>query len=457
MATDCIAQVTFNFDPKSKPVVARFDVPYASSDGGAILLKGIDTQLGLTKRVTACLDDPRQPGKIQHQTLELFRQRIFGIACGYADCNDAARLADDAIHKLLVDRDPIAGPALASQPTLSRFENAVGWRELLAMGHVLAETVIEHHRRRLKGRATRITIDLDPTDDPTHGQQEFTFFNGHYDTWCYLPVVATVTFNAEADQYAVAAVLRPGNAPASLGARGLLRRLIRQLREAFHGATIRVRLDGGFATPTVFTFLEAEQVEYVVGMPSNTRLEKRARRLMGKARMRSKATGRTEHLYGETRYAAKTWKRKRRVIIKAEVVRHPGRDPKNNPRFVVTNLPDAPQAVYEEIYCRRGDMENRLKELHHGLEMDRTSCSRFLANQFRVLLSLAAYMLFQELQRRARGTACADAQVTTLRERLIKLAVWVERSVRRIVLHLPATCPWRSTWRQLARAVGATT
>jgi len=456
MATDCIAQVTFNFDPKMKPVVAAFDAEHASSDGGAILLKGIDTHLGLTKRLAACLQDARQPGKIQHQTLELVRQRVFGIACGYADCNDAARLADDAIHKLLVDRDPIAGPALASQPTLSRFENTVGWRELLTMGHRLAETVIEHHRRRLKGRARRITIDLDPTDDPTHGQQEFTFFNGHYDTWCYLPVVATVTFDAEAEQYAVAAVLRPGTASASLGARGLLRRLIRQLREAFRSPTIRVRLDGGFATPAMFTFLEAQAVEYVVAMASNARLEKRARRLMGQARMLSKATGQTAHCYGETRYAAKSWKRKRRVIIKAEVVRHPGRDPKNNPRFVVTNLPDAPRTVYEQVYCQRGDVENRLKELHHGLEMDRTSCSRFLANQFRVLLTLAAYILFQELQRRTRGTACADAQVTTLRERLIKLAVWVERSVRRIVLHLPTSFPWLSTWRHLARAVGAT-
>src|SRR5207249_1066483 len=299
--------------------------------------------------------------------------------------------------------------------------------------------------------ASRITIDLDPTDDPTHGQQEFTFFNGHYDTWCYLPVVATVTFDDEAEQYAVAAVLRPGNAPASLGACGLLRRLIRQLRAAFRAPPIRVRLDGGFATPTMFAFLEAQQVEYVVAMASNARLETRARRLMGKARMRSKATGRTEHLYGETRYAAKTWKRRRRVIIKAEVVQHPGRDPKNNPRFVVTNLPGAPKTIYEQIYCQRGDVENRLKELHHGLELDRTSCSRFLANQFRVLLTLAAYVLFQELQRRARGTACADAQVTTLRERLIKLAVWVERSVRRIVLHLPTSFPWLRTWRQLAR------
>jgi hypothetical protein len=454
MATACIPQVTFQGEGFAKPVVARFDQPHASTDGGAILLKSVDTHLGLTKQVAGCLVDDRQPGKIQHEIIELVRQRVFGLVCGYADCNDAARLANDPIHKLLIERDPLAGPALASQPTLSRFENAVGWPELRDMAHVLADTVIEQQRRRRKGRAERITIDLDPTDDPTHGQQEFTFFNGHYDTWCYLPLVATVTFNDERAQFAVAAVLRPGNAPATRGARGILRRLLRKLRPAFPTATFRVRLDGGFANPQLFAFLEREQVEYVVAMASNARLEKRARRLMGKARMRSKATGQTEHLYGETRYAAKSWKRKRRVIIKAEVVRHPGRDPKNNPRFVVTNLSDEPQAVYE-FYCGRGDVENRLKELHHGLEMDRTSCSSFLANQFRVLLTLAAYILFQELRRRAAKTVCADAQVTTLRERLIKLAVWVERSVRRIVLHLPTTFPWLTTWRQLAHAVGA--
>ncbi len=175
---------------------------------------------------------------------------------------------------------------------------------------------------------------------------------------------------------------------------------------------------------------------------------------MGRARMRSKASGQTEHLYGETRYATRTWKRKRRVIIKAEVVRHPGRAPKNNPRFVVTNLPDRPEAVYQ-IYCGRGDMENRLKELHHGLALDRTSCHRFLANQFRVLLTVAAYILFQSLQAHAPGTACADAQVSTVRERLFKLAAWVQRSARRIVLHLPRTYAWLTAWRQLALRVGA--
>jgi hypothetical protein len=455
MATDCIAQLTFRFQQNSKPVVAAFDMAHASSDGGAILLKAIDRRLGLTERLATCVSEWRTPGKVQHSILELLRQRVFGLALGYADCNDAARLVHDPIHKLMVGRDPLTGLGLASQPTLSRFENAVSARELRAMMHVLADTVIAQQRRRRHGRATRITLDLDPTDDPTHGQQEFAFFNGHYDTWCYLPVVATVTFNEEPAQFAVAAVLRPGQAPAGLGARGILRSLLRKLRAAFPAATFRVRLDGGFASPKLFTFLEREQVEYVVAMASNRRLEKRARRLMGRARVLSRQTGETAHLYSETRYAAKKWTRKRRVIIKAEVVRHPGRTPKNNPRFVVTNLTTRPQAVYE-FYCQRGDVENRLKELHHGLEMDRTSCSKFRANQFRVVLALAAYILFQELRRRAVKTAGADAQVTTLRERLIKLAVWVERSARRIVLHLPLTFPWVLTWRQLARAVGAT-
>src|SRR5881628_1594501 len=456
MATDCITQVTFQGDGFPMPVVARFDQPDASSDGGLVLVKALDTHLGLTARWAACLDDGRQPGKVLHETIELLQQRIFGVCAGYADCNDAARLVHDPIHKLVIGRDPIAGLGLASQPTLSRFENAVSARELRAMTHVLADTVIAQQRRRLHGRVGRITIDLDPTDDPTHGQQEFAFFNGHYHTWCYLPVVATVTFNDEPAQFAVAAVLRPGKAPAGLGARGILRALLRKLRAAFPAATFRVRLDGGFASAKLFTFLEREQLEYVVGMPSNRRVEKRARRWMGRARVLSRLTGETAHLYGETRYAAKSWARRRRVIIKAEVVRHPGRAPKNNPRFVVTNLALGPQAVYA-FYCQRGDVENRLKELHHGLELDRTSCSRFLANQFRVLLTLASYILFQELQRRTHGTACADAQVTTLRERLLKLAVWVERSVRCIVLHLPASFPWLSTWRQMARAVGATT
>jgi hypothetical protein len=236
---------------------------------------------------------------------------------------------------------------------------------------------------------------------------------------------------------------------------GRLRLLFRKLRAAFPGVRLRVRLDGGFAGEDVLGFLEAEGVEYVVALGGNRRLDKRAQRLMGRARMRSKASGKTEHLFGETRYAAGKWRRKRRVIIKAEVVRHPGRDPKNNPRFVVTNLPHTPANVYA-IYRERGDVENRIKELKDGVALDRLSCSRFRANQFRLLLTAAAYILFQGLRLAARGTAWAIAQVTTLRERLLKVAVWIERSVRRIVLHFPTTFPWRREWGELAAALGAT-
>jgi Transposase DDE domain group 1 len=455
MATPCIAQLRFEGEAFPKPVVATFDQEATSSDGGAVLLKALDGRLGVTATVARCLTDRRQAGKVQHGLAELVRQRVFGLACGYADCNDAARLADDPIHKFLVDRDPLTGPSLATQATLSRFENAVGPLELVRLGHALAELVVTSHRARLRGRARLITIDLDPTDDPTHGQQQFTFFNGHYDTWCYLPLLGTVTFNDEAEQHLVLALLRPGNSPAKLGAIGRLRRLFRTLRAAFPGARLRVRLDGGFAGEDILGFLEAEAVEYLVAVGSNARLEKRVRRLMGKARMRAKASGETAHVFGETRYAAKKWTHKRRVILKAEVVRLPGREPKDNPRFVVTNLPHTPAHVYQ-IYRARGDVENRIKELKADVALDRLSCSRFLANQFRLLLTAAAYILFQALRQRAAQTAWATAQVSTLREQVLKVAAWVERSVRRIVLHLPAAFPWRSQWQQLARALGAT-
>jgi hypothetical protein len=438
-----------------KPLVATFDTPQQSSDGGAILLKTIDDELGLTARLAACLPEWRQAGKIAHDLPTLIRQRCFGLACGYADANDAAQLKADPIHKLLVGRDPRTDPDLASQPTLSRFENAITPREVYWLTQTLADVVIARHQARLGvTRVRRITLDLDPTDDPTHGQQELSFFNGHYDTWCYLPLVGTLTFNGERTQHLVTAILRPGNAPATRGVLGLLRRLFAKLRVAFPHARLRVRLDGGFATPALFAFLEAEGVEYLVAMASNVKLEKRVRRLLGRARVLSKASGQSAQVFGETRYAAKSWHRKRRVIMKAEVVRLTGRDPRDNPRFVVTNLPQSPRRVYE-IYRERGDVENRLKELHYGLGFDRTSCSRFWANAFRVLLTAAAYVLLQTLRQRLAATPAAGLQVSTLRERLFKLGARVQVSARRIVLHLPSAFPWLVLWQAVALALGA--
>ena len=438
--------------------MATFDQPHASSDGGAVLLKAAERRYGLIDGFARCLVDDRQPGKVRHTLADLMAQRIFGLACGHADANDADRLADDPIHKLLLGRDPVAGDSLASQPTISRFENRVGVQELYAMGRELAANVIERHQRRLRGRARQITIDLDPTDDPTHGAQQLTFFNGHYDCWCYLPLLAFLTFDDESEQYLCAAMLRPGNAPAARGARGLLRRLIAMLRIAFPKARFLVRLDGGFATPELFDVLEAEPgLDYVVAMAENAVLTRFAEPAMVEARTLSEASGQTEHVYTEAHYAARTWPHERRVIIKAEVVRLSGREPRDNARFVVTNLRRTPRWIYEHVYCARGDIENRIKELHDGLQIGRTSCCRFWANQLRVLLTAAAYVLMQELRLCAARTACARTQVTWLRARLLKLGVHVVVSVRRIVLHLPSATPDLVAWRQIALALGART
>jgi hypothetical protein len=453
--TDCLLFPDI-FD---RPVVAKFDQRQGSSDGGAVLLKAADQRLGLTSALAACLKEERQSGKICHEIEELLTQRVMGIALGYEDANDAARLAADPVHKLLVGRDPIQGEDLASQPTLSRFENTPDRKELLRMSEALADCVIERHRKRLHGRARRITIDLDPTDDPTHGAQQLTFFNTHYDSYCYLPVVGFLTFNDETEQYLVAAVLRAGNVSGSCGAIGILRRLLRRLDAAFPGVTFRVRLDGGFAAPEVLEFLDGQpRVDYVVNLASNAVLDRLVEPAMRTARRLSKESGETEHVYGEFRYKTKkTWKYERRILYKAEVVRHPHRDPKDNPRFVVTNMKQSPQWLYEEVYCQRGDLENRIKELHYGMEIGRTSCTSFWANQFRVLMTAAAYVLMQELRLRLARTDCARAQVSTLREHFLKLGVQVIVSVRRIVLHLPQAFPYSDHFHRLALSLGAQT
>jgi hypothetical protein len=452
---DTIPQTVLFPDLFDRPLVATFDQAHASSDGGAILLKAADARLGLIDALTNCVTEDRTATRVAHTLRELIAQRVFGIACGYPDANDGDRLADDPLQKLLLDRDPIAGRALASQPTISRFENGVLRTELYEMGHALAARVVDRHRRRLHGRARRITIDLDPTDDPTHGAQQLALFNGHYDTWCYLPLLAFVTFNREAEQYLCAAVLRSGTAPAMQGALGVLRRLIPLLRGAFPKARVRVRLDGGYACPEVFAFLDAARVEYVVAMAKNAVLARAAEAAMIDVRARHALSGQTEQAYLETAYQAKTWPQSRRVIIKAEVVQHRGRAPRDNPRFVVTNLPQTAEWLYTQVYCARGDIENRIKELHDDLAIGRTSCSRFWANQLRVLLTAAAYVLMQELRLRAARTACARAQMGTLRLRLLKLGVRVVGSVRRIVLHLPVSAPDADAWRRIAVSLGA--
>lgn len=289
----------------SKPLLAAFDQAHSSSDGGGLLLKAIDEGLGLSANLAGCLRDDRYASKVHHEIDEILRQRLFGIALGHPDCNDARVLADDPIDKMLVGRTPISGPSLASQSTLSRFENAVGSRDIYRMAETIADKLIDRHRRRLGRRARRITLDFDPTDDLTHGLQEFSFYHGHYGGHCFLPLIGTIQFNREMQQSLLCAVLRPGNAGEALGLVQLLERLVEKIRRAFPKARICVRLDGGFGVPEVLDYLDEAGVEYVVGLGNWPTLKKRAKKAQRLAMREYKRSGRTRQVFGETMFKTK--------------------------------------------------------------------------------------------------------------------------------------------------------
>lgn len=442
-------------DLGGKPITAVFDAALQSSDGGALLLGGVDRQMRLTERLASCLSDGRDPEKIDHSFPEMLRQRVFSLAMGYADGNDASRLCADPVLKTLCEREAVSGHDLASQPTLSRFENAASGKDLVAMGRRLEDSTLAHLARTHR-TPKLVTLDMDPTEDPTHGQQQFTFFNGYYDSWCYLPAFAFVSFDGDPEQYLVHARLRPGNAHSLRGAIPTIRRLVLALRRRFPRSRIRVRLDAGYASGRLLDVLELLGVEYLVAMQGNSILHRLSAPLTDAARrLHEEGDGQGDgRVFGEVLYRAGEWSCHRRVIVKAEVLTHPGREPKDNTRFVLTNIRRDPKAAYE-LYCGRGDVENRIKELHHHLEVDRTSCPRFLANQLRVLLTATAYILFQEMRRRLQGTELRRAQVGTLRLYLLKVAARVEETVRRIVFHMPRDYPWAALWRRVALSVGA--
>ena len=437
-----------------KPTLVAFDTEALTSDAGLLLLAGADRKLGLTRAMCSQIHDDRQRGKVRHEVEELVKQRIYGIAAGYEDCNDAARIGGDSALKLSCGRGPLGGDDLGSQSTLSRFENRISGREAARMARCLESNAVAALKRRHR-RARQIVIDIDPSVDPAHGAQQGVLFNKFYDTWCYLPVFGFLSVVGAPDHYLFSARLRPGTSKESRGVIPALRRVVTQLREAYGKKQyILVRLDAGFAHPHLMNVLEELGVKYVIGMPSNVKLKKWSDRKQPRVRRLARESGEAQQEFHETSYAARSWPHERRVILKAEAIPYPGRELKNNPRFVVTNLRHKAKRVYE-IYCGRGDAENRIKELKKDLSIDRTSCSGFLANQFRVLMTAAAYMLFQEMRWQLRGTDLGRAQVARLRDMLVKVGARVVESVRRVVFHLPVHLPFARPWRKLARAFGA--
>lgn len=441
--------------PFEKPVSVVFDGEAQTSDAGLALLAAADRKLGVTSLLASQIADARQAGKVRHEVEELLRQRVYAIASGYEDGNDAARVGADPALKLACGRGPVRGEDLASQPTLSRFENAPTGREAIAMLRCVEEQAVRALKRRHR-RAGRIVIDLDPSVDPAHGGQQGVLFNGFYDTWCYLPIFGFVSVDGDPEQWLFCARLRPGTAKEIRGGViPMLRRMIERIRGAYgRRQYILVRLDAGFANPRLLDALDEMGVKYVVGLPNNAKLNKWAKRRLPRVRRLARESGQSEREFDERSYAARSWSRKRRVVLKAEAIPYFGRKMKNNPRFVVTNLRHTPERVYE-IYCGRGDVENRIKELKCDLSIDRTSCSSFVANQVRVVMTAAAYLLFQEVRWQLRNTRLKRAQVGRLRTALVKVSARVTESVRRIVFHLPTGYVFEKLWRRAACALGA--
>jgi len=420
-----------------RKMVADFQGGDLTSDGGLFLLREVDRRLGLLDALNAAIRDPRDPDRTEHEQRTLLAQRILAIAAGYEDLNDHATLRTDTLFQTLTDRrlkpgqkqtDPLGRP-----PTLCRLENRITRRDLARMAAVLVEKYIASHPTPPE----RIVLDFDATNDSVHGQQEGRFFHGYYDEYCFLPLYVYA-----ADQL-LAAYLRPSNIDGAKHSRAILKLLVTRLREVWPAVQIVFRGDSGFCRWRLLRWCDRHGVDYLVGLARNAVLERLGLSLMDQAQAQFQATGEKQRLFGEFSYGADTWDRPRRVIAKAEF------GPKgDNPRFVVTSLAGDPQPLYDDVYCQRGEMENRIKEQQLGLFADRTSCHAFLANQFRVLLSAAAYVLVETLRREGlAGTELASAQVQTIRLKLLKIGGRIVRSVRRVVLHLATPFPLQELFR----------
>jgi hypothetical protein len=425
------------FSSVSVPLTASFDGPRLTSDGGLVWLAEVDAALGLCPRLADAIPEWRT-GSVQHPLPQLLRQRLFQIACGYEDQDDAGTLRHDPLLKLACGRLP-EDPALASQPTLSRFENAIDARTCRHLGDALLALYLQERER--EGRPERILIDADSTDDPTYGDQEGSAYHGYYQQHMYHPLLL---WDGDTDQ-PLAAVLRPGTCHASRGVLGTLRRVVAAIRARWPGIPIELRADSGFALPRLYTFCEREGITYTIALGTYERLRAVAADLLAEAERQFRTTGEKARLVGEGRYAAASWEIERRVVYKAEWVK---KGP--NTRFVVTTREDEPQALYDWYVQRGGGPELWIKDLKAGCFADRLSDHTFCANQFRLILHVAVYWLLTTLRRWLMRLRVARMQLDTLRLWLLKIGGWVRHYLGGIRLHLASSHPGEPLWHLLA-------
>ena len=443
MRTDC-NQPIVHFTPLARrEVLAEFDAGAISSDGGVLLLREVDRRINLLDRVDQLIPDPRDPLHIEHDQRTLIAQRVLAIACGWEDLNDHATLRNDLILQLATNRqasgsggDVDPDRPLASASTLCRLENRIDRQTCVRVNQLLVELFIESHQTP----PTEVILDFDATDDPVHGKQEGRFFHGYYDQYCFLPLYVF------AGEQLLCAYLRPSDIDGARHAWAILALITKRLRQAWPGVKIIFRGDSGFCRWKMLRWCDRHGVDYIVGLAKNPVLTKLSATFMAGAENAFKETGRKQRLFGEFTYAAATWDKQRRVIARIEHT-----EKGENPRFITTSLAGEGRQLYEQTYCARGEVENRIKEQQLGLFADRTSCHDFVANQFRLLLSSLAYVLIETLRRTCLATTeLARAQVSTIRLKLLKIGALVQRSVRRIVIHLSESFPMREVFQTLA-------
>jgi hypothetical protein len=449
--TEC-NQESFEFAAHfSRRVEAEFSSDRLTTDGGSLLLRQVDRKIGLLRRFSECFIDRRDPTRIAHRVAEMVAQRVYGLALGYEDLNDHEQLRNDPLLGVLAGKRDLDQP-LAGKSTLNRLELSNGdatdavsrYRKIgyssEQIDRLLTDLLLESHATP----PARIVLDLDSTDIPLHGHQEARFFHGYYDSYCYLPLYIFC-----GDQL-LCARLRPSDQDGAAGAVAEVQRIVEQVRQRWPRTQIVVRADSGFCRQEMMNWCEGNKVDYILGLAQNARLRRILGLPMHQARQQCEATGKPARVFTEFEYRTrKSWSRSRRVVAKAEYI--PG---KENPRFVVTSLVgDEPQALYEKLYCARGEMENRIKE-QLRLFADRLSTETMRANQLRLYFSAMAYTLLEALRRLGlRGTEWAQAQVDTLRLRLLKIAAQVRISARRIWLRYSGAYPWKAVfthaWAQL--------
>jgi hypothetical protein len=449
MATEC-TQKDFAFHPlKQREIRAQFDGGAITTEGGGLLLREVEKRIGIVRQFAACFRDYRNADLIEHTVEELVAQRVYGLALGYEDLNDHEELRKDPLLAVLVEKSDPVGDLLAGKSTLNRLELTPStasakarYKKIVAdhaaVDRLFVEVFLAAHRQA----PAQIILDLDATDDPLHGNQEGRFFHGYYGHYCYLPLYIFC------GEFLLGARLRPSNIDASAGSLEELQRIVKQIRAVWPEVRIVVRGDSGFCREELMAWCETESVDYVLGLAKNERLQAEIKKELRKAKRQYQQTGRAARFFREFYYQTrKSWSRRRRVVAKAEHL-----EKGENPRFVVTSLTaeewPAP-ALYEELYCARGEMENRIKE-QLMLFADRTSTAYLRSNQLRLYFSSVAYVLLQMLRRLGlAGTELAKAQCATIRLKLLKIGALIRISVRKVWVSLAGGYPYVALFRQV--------